>query len=165
MRKMTTVRGIRMFWLLAVATVLSSRAPAVRSAEPDAGWQTKQPTSDNPVDPEATGIHIAPAATTTSILEQLVPPRSDTPADWVAPIEPLHWCGEPRILCPTVPLPPCHPVLPPHPYDLVGVPGFRSSGPIYRGPCEPRAGSRDDCSFPAIRRLHDAFVDHFYRPK
>ena len=99
------------------------------------------------------------------ILAKMLKPRTDSWADWNAPLEPLHRCGEPRALPPCVPPPPCHPSLPPAPYDLVGVPGTPSCGPIYDGPCEPRTGTHDDCPHPHLHRLTDRFFDAFYRWK
>ena len=98
-------------------------------------------------------------------LSRLLPPRSDTAADWYAPLEPLHRCGEPRLLPTCVPPPPCHPALPPQPLDLVGLPGAPTCGPIYRGPCAPRTGTHDDCPHPRIQRLHDRLFDWFYTPR
>ena len=115
-------------------------------------------------DPNQTGFEVPADATAQSLLEELVPSRSDSARDWYAPLEPLYRCGEPRILCPLIPPPPCHPTQPPVAYDLVGVPGSPSSGPLYEGPCKPRAGSRDHCRWPTLRRAHDAFVDRFYSP-
>ena len=96
------------------------------------------------------------------VLATLLPGRSDTPSDWYAPVEPLHQPCEPRALPPCVPPPPCHPSLPPRPYDLVGVRGEPSDGPIYRGPCQPRTGTHDDCQHPRLWRLHDRLFDWFY---
>jgi len=117
-----------------------------------------------PADPNQTGFEVSPDATPQSLLIELVPDRSDSPADWFAPLQRLYQCGEPRILCPLVPPPPCHPTQPPAPDDFVGVPGSPSSGPLYEGPCKPRAGSRDHCRWPTLRRLQDGFVDRFYSP-
>jgi hypothetical protein len=100
-----------------------------------------------------------------ALLSKLLPGRSDSPYDWYAPVEPLHVGCEPYALPPCVPPPPCHPSEPPQPYDLVGIRGVPSGGPIYRGPCEPRTGTHDHCHFPWYHRLHDRFVDHFYRWK
>lgn len=99
------------------------------------------------------------------VLATLLPGRSDTPYDWHAPVEPLHQPCEPRALPPCVPPPPCHPSEPPHPYDLVGVAGCPSGGPIYRGPCEPRTGTPHHGMFAWYHRLHDRFFDHFYKGK
>jgi hypothetical protein len=111
------------------------------------------------VSPEATGRDAL------AVLSKLLPGRSDSPYDWYAPVEPLHVGCEPYALPPCVPPPPCHPSEPPHPYDLVGMQGVPSGGPIYRGPCEPRTGTHDHCHFAWYHRLHDRFVDHFYRWK
>ena len=99
------------------------------------------------------------------ILSSMLPPRSDSPADWVAPLQPLHECDEPRVLPPCVPPPPCHPALPPHPFDLVGVRGAPTCGPIYGGPCAPRTGSHDDGRLPRLHRVPDRFFDWFYRSR
>jgi hypothetical protein len=97
------------------------------------------------------------------IVAKLLAPRSDSWADWRAPLEPLHHCGEPRLLPPRcVPPPPCHPAEPPHPYDLVGASGEPTAGPIYRGPCCPRTGSHDDGPLPRVHRVHDRLFDWFY---
>lgn len=96
------------------------------------------------------------------VLAKMLKPRSDSWADWDAPLEPLHRCGEPRALPPCVPPPPCHPSMPPVPYDLVGVHGEPSNGPIYKGPCRPRTGTHDDCPHPRVHRLSDRFFDCFY---
>ena len=108
------------------------------------------------VSPEKTG------ADADAMLRKMLPPRSDSWADWSSGIEPLHFCGEPRWLPPCVPPPPCHPSLPPQPYDLVGVRGTPTDGPIYRGPCQPRTGTHDDCPHPHLHRLHDRLFDVFY---
>lgn len=108
------------------------------------------------VKPEATGVDAS------KVIDRLLPTRSDSPYDWYAPVEPLHQPCEPRALPPCVPPPPCHPSEPPQPYDLVGVSGCPSGGPIYRGPCEPRTGMPHDGPFAWYHRLHDRFVDHFY---
>lgn len=97
------------------------------------------------------------------IVAKLLSPRTDSWADWRAPLEPLHRCGEPRLLPPRcVPPPPCHPAEPPHPYDLVGAVGEPTAGPIYRGPCCPRTGSHDDGPLPRVHRVHDRLFDWFY---
>jgi hypothetical protein len=111
------------------------------------------------IKPETTGIDAL------KVLDRLLPGRSDTPYDWYAPVESLHQSCEPRALPPCVPPPPCHPSEPPNPYDLVGVAGVPSCGPIYRGPCEPRTGTPHDGMFAWYHRLHDRFFDHFYKWK
>jgi hypothetical protein len=106
--------------------------------------------------PETTGTDAV------KVLDRLLPGRSDTPHDWHAPVEPLHRPCEPRALPPCVPPPPCHPSAPPNPYDLVGVAGCPSCGPIYGGPCAPRTGTPHQGMFAWYHRLHDRFFDHFY---
>lgn len=118
------------------------------------------PLKDTPrMSPEKTG---QPAE---KVLAKMLPPRSDSWADWSAPLEPLHRCGEPRALPPCVPPPPCHPSMPPAPLDLVGVQGVPSCGPIYDGPCQPRSGTHDNAPHPPLHRLADRFFDAFYRWK
>jgi hypothetical protein len=132
--------------------------PAERIA-PDGTGSAQLPdplTGTEQIDPEKTGVDAE------KVLARMLPSRSDSPADWHAGIEPLHFCGEPRLLAPCVPPPPCHPSQPPRPYDLIGVAGKPTCGPIYRGPCEPRTGSHDDSHLPRVHRLHDRFFDWFY---
>lgn len=119
-------------------------------------------------DPLAGTPRIDPATTgpdAEAILASMLPPRSDSPADWYAPLEPLHYCGEPRRLPPCVPPPPCHPALPPMPFDLVGVHGASTCGPRYGGPCAPRTGSHDDGRLPRLHRVPDRLFDWFYRSR
>ena len=121
-----------------------------------------------PPDPLAGSPWIDPATTgpdAENRVESLLPPRSDSPADWLAPPEPLHRCGEPRLLPPCVPPPPCHPAFPPRPLDLVGVHGMPTCGPRYAGPCAPRTGSHDDGPLPRLHRVPDRFFDWFYRSR
>ena len=108
------------------------------------------------ISPEQTGQEAS------RVMAKMLKPRSDSWADWYAPLEPLHRCGEPMALSPCVPPPPCHPSMPPAPYDLVGVQGVPSGGPIYEGPCRPRTGTHDDCPHPRIHRAYDRFFDAFY---
>ena len=98
-------------------------------------------------------------------LAKMLPPRTDSPRDWHAGIEPLHYCGEPRVLSSCIPPPPCHPSSPPRPFDLIGVSGAPTCGPIYRGPCCPRTGTNDGGSLLRTHRLHDRAFDWFYRAK
>lgn len=138
-----------------LAAVLAEPAEAVVST-PAAG----DPLAGTPwIDPARTG----PDAE--RILDTMLPGRNDSPADWVAPLEPLHVCGEPRVLPPCVPPPPCHPALPPQPFDLVGAPGDPTCGPIYGGPCAPRTGRRDDGTLPRLHRMPDRLFDWFYRSR
>jgi hypothetical protein len=99
------------------------------------------------------------------ILARALPLRSDRAGDWLAGSEPLHQCGEPRWIEPCIPLPPCHPSHPPHPYDLVGVAGDPTCGPIYRGPCCPRTGTHDDGPLPRLHWVNDRLFDAFYQTK
>jgi len=126
-------------------------SPADRLPDPLAGTPR--------IDPDATGIDAERAIAT------MLPPRTDTPGDWLAPLDPLHECGEPRALPPCVPPPPCHPADPPAPYDLVGVRGVASRGPIYRGPCAPRAATKHEGPWGWLHALHDRCVDAFYTPR
>ena len=107
----------------------------------------------------------APQPDPGDVLAKLLPPRTDSASDWYTPLEPLHRCGEPRLLPTCVPPPPCHPALPPRPYDLVGMPGAPTCGPIYRGPCAPRTGTHDNGPHPRIHRIHDRAFDWFYAPR
>jgi hypothetical protein len=127
------------------------RAVAVTSPDPLAGTEK--------IDPAVT------SSVADDTVARLLPPRSDTAADWNAGLEPLHFCGEPRLLPTCVPPPPCHPALPPQPFDLVGMQGKPTAGPIYRGPCCPRTGSRDCGPCPRAHRLHDRAFDWFYSPR
>lgn len=145
-------------WLSVMA--LWAALPAATLAEPLPADRLPDPLRGTPqIDPAVTG----PDAD--AILSRLVPPRSDTPADWFAPVEPLHACGEPRALPPCVPPPPCHPAFPPRPYDLIGADGVPSCGPIYRGPCAPRTGSHAGQHLGWLHGIHDRFFDRFYAPR
>lgn len=157
---MLTLRDCLVFGGLLLATI--SSAVAAQSDRSPADVETVE--RGEPADPNQTGFEVPPDATAKSLLDELVPGRTDSPTDWYAPLERLYFCGEPRILCPLVPPPPCHPAQPPAPYDFVGVAGSPTGGPLYEGPCKPRAGSRDHCRWPTLRRLHDGFVDRFYSP-
>ncbi len=139
-----------------VATALADPVP-----ETDANQaSTPDPLAGTPrIDPAIEG----PDAE--RILDSLLPPRSDSPADWSAPLEPLHYCGEPRVLPRCVPPPPCHPARPPDPFNLVGVRGTPTCGPIYGGPCAPRTGSHDDGRLPRLHRVPDRLFDWFYRSR
>ena len=106
-----------------------------------------------------------PAPDATAAVTDLLPPRTDSLTDGYAPLEPLHRCGEPRLLPTCVPPAPCHPSEPPCPLDLVGVRGEPTRGPIYRGPCCPRTGTHDAGPLPRIHRAHDRMVDWFYAPR
>lgn len=108
---------------------------------------------------------VTAATTVDEILAWTLPPRSDRPQDWLAGAEPLHRCGEPRWIEPCIPPPPCHPSHPPAPWDLLGVAGDPTCGPIYAGPCCPRTGSHDGGPHPTLHRLHDRLFDAFYRSK
>lgn len=127
-------------------------SPAASRLTPDALANTL------PISPEVTGPYAK------GQLGKMLPPRTDSPFDWRAGLEPLHDCGEPRWLPPCIPPPPCHPATPPQPFDLIGVDGFPTRGPRYRGPCCPRTGTHDEGPFPCMHRLHDRAFDLFYRP-
>jgi hypothetical protein len=145
-------------WLQAVALVATLPIAARAETTPQNGLP----------DPLRGTPQIAPSVTgpdAEAIMSRLLPPRSDTPADWYAPVEPLHACGEPRALPPCVPPPPCHPSQAPRPYDLIGVAGAPSCGPIYRGPCAPRTGSHPDHHPGWLHGLHDRLFDRFYAPR
>ncbi len=108
---------------------------------------------------------VGPKTTLEEVLARALPVRSDRPGDWFAGIEPLHRCSEPRWIDPCIPSPPCHPSQPPHPYDLIGVVGEPTDGPIYRGPCCPRTGTHDGENWAGLHRLYDRLFDGFYRTK
>ena len=114
--------------------------------------------------PNQTDFEVSPDATAESLLNELVPRRSDTLSDWNPQSGRLYQCGEPRILCPNIPPPPGHPTQPLFHFDLIGDTGIPTGGPLYNGPCCPRAGSRDEYRWPVARRIHDTFVDYFYSP-
>ena len=119
-------------------------------------------------DPLVGSLAISPNAMSRHILRDvgtMLPSRSDSPADWYAGVEPLHDCGEPRLLPPCVPPPPCHPSMPPQPFDLIDVPEMPTSGQRYRGPCCPRTGTHYDSPLPRIHRMHDRAFDWFYLTK
>lgn len=147
-----------LIWLLVMASWATG--PLASAAEPAPADRLPDPLRGTPqIDPALTG----PDAD--AILARLLPTRSDTPADWLAPVEPLHFCGEPRALSPCVPPPPCHPSFPPSPRDLIGVDGVPSCGPIYRGPCAPRTGSHAGQHLGRLHGLHDRLFDRFYAPR
>lgn len=102
---------------------------------------------------------------TEAILARLLPSRSDSDSDWGAGSPCLYAPGDPRWLTPCVPPPPCDPSLPPHPFDLVGIRGAPTGGPIYGGPCAQRTGSHDCGPAPRLHRVHDWMFDRFYRSK
>jgi hypothetical protein len=95
----------------------------------------------------------------------IIPSPGTRTSLWRASVECLYAPGEPRALSPCIPPPPCHPSHPPMPYDLIGVAGMPSGGPIYRGPCEPRTGTHDHLHFWRLHRLRDRFFDWFYTAK
>ncbi len=144
----------------ALAIVASARAEDF----PVASW----PPPAKAPDPLAGTLAIDPAVTgrdAEAVMAKMLPARTDQPSDWQAGLEPLHYCGEPRLLPPCVPPPPCHPAAPPQPYDLIGVPGMPTRGPRYRGPCCPKTGTHDDGPLPHVHRLHNRVFDWFYRTK
>ncbi|MFM7207309.1 MAG: hypothetical protein ACKO4T_11660 [Planctomycetaceae bacterium] len=164
----------RMRRLVAAATIAVALAVALanlHAAAADLGAKIGR--GDGPARPAAAAPTAAPKPDAkpdatpdpSDVLARLLPPRSDTFADWYAPLEPLYHCGEPRLLPTCVPPPPCHPALPPRPLDLVGMPGAPTCGPIYRGPCAPRTGSHDAGPHPRAHRVHDRLVDWFYTPR
>jgi hypothetical protein len=138
-------------------------------ATPGTGARRRFPANPPPVtyppDPLAGSPKVDPAETARNadlMLARMLPPRSDSLADWFAPLECLHGPCEPYALPPCVPPPPCHPSEPPQPYDLVGVRGVPTGGPIYGGPCCPRTGSHDHCRHPHAHRACDRLFDWFY---
>lgn len=130
---------------------IEARSPAAAVSDPLAGTPR--------IDPATTGVDAE------RILATMLPPRDDSFRDWQAPLEPLHACGEPRALPPCVPPPPCHPAEPPAPFDLVGIDGQPSCGPIYRGPCRPRSATVHEGPLRWLHALHDRFFDAFYRSR
>lgn len=148
--------------------MLVAQASATTAVEPSSTPAAARSAADTIPDPLKGTQQIDPATTgvdAEKVLQRMLPPRSDAPADWNAGIEPLHDCGEPRLLTPCVPPPPCHPSQPPRPYDLVGVRGMPTCGPRYRGPCDPRTGSHDNAHLPRVHRWHDRLFDWFYTAK
>lgn len=155
-----------------VATVICIASVGIATADDPARSEQSSravaSTTPQTSDPLAGTVPMSPAVTGADVEQRLattLPPRTDSPADWDAGVEPLHYCGEPRVLPPCVPPPPCHPTQPPHPLDLVGVRGAATCGPTYRGPCSPRTGTHDNGPLPRVHRLHDRAFDWFYRPK
>ena len=145
-----------------LTTAILLAPAAARCQEPDYRVEPvpPDPLAGSPItDPAATGQNVE------TIFASLLPPRTDSPLDWEAGPEPLHWCNEPRALAPCVPPPPCHPTEPPAAYDLVGEAGVPSCGPIYRGPCQPRAGSRPSGPLAWLHAIPDRLFDLFYTPK
>ena len=143
-------------------------ATALLRADEAGGRATPEAVPPPAADPLAGTPRIDPSTTgadAEQTLATMLPPRSDAARDWVAPLEPLHHCGEPRALPPCVPPPPCHPAAPSAPYDLVGVGGVPSCGPIYRGPCAPRSATAHEGPFRWLHALHDRFFDLFYRSR
>lgn len=134
-------------------TKTSASGTAVRSADPALAAE------------KAAIDRVSAKTTIDEILTGILPRRSDRSGDWWAGAEPLHRCGEPRWIEPCIPLPPCHPSHPPHPYDLVGVAGEPTCGPIYRGPCCPRTGTHDAGPLPRSHRAYDRLFDAFYQTK
>jgi len=148
--------GRHLFVAVALAAAVTQSSPAAEDAAASVG-KLPDPLKGTPkMSPERTGQEAS------KVMAKMLKPRSDSWADWHAPLEPLHRCGEPMALPPCVPPPPCHPSMPPAPYDLVGVKGVPSGGPIYEGPCRPRTGTHDDCPHPRVHRVYDRFFDAFY---
>lgn len=154
--------------LVGVVTCLSAVGADPRDEAPHDTASAAAPAAVVVPDPLAGTPRIDPATTGIDAernLATMLPPRNDSPRDWHAPLEPLHDCGEPRALPPCLPPPPCHPAAPPVPYDLVGVSGVPSCGPIYRGPCAPRSAATHDGPFRWLHALHDRLFDLFYRSR
>jgi hypothetical protein len=165
--------------VVAAAAILVARGAAASDADPRPAAKAAAESAAAALKESTAGASTESAAAATAkmdpalkpqpdpgdVLARLLPPRSDSGYDWYAPLEPLHRCGEPRVLPTCVPPPPCHPALPPHPLDLVGMPGAPTCGPIYRGPCAPRTGSHDNGPHPRIHRVHDRLFDWFYAPR
>ena len=148
--------GRHLFVAVALAAAVTQSTSAADEAKDSVG-KLPDPLKGTPkMSPEKTGQEAS------KVMAKMLKPRSDSWTDWYAPLEPLHRCGEPMALPPCVPPPPCHPSMPPAPYDLVGVQGVPSGGPIYEGPCRPRTGTHDDCPHPRVQRLYDRFFDAFY---
>lgn len=141
-------------------------APSRARPQARAAMKSARTSAGSSLAAEKAAVDKVTAATTIDeILAWTLPPRSDRPGDWLAGAEPLHRCGEPRWIEPCIPPPPCHPSFPPAPWDLLGVIGDQTCGPIYSGPCCPRTGSHDGGPHPAVHRLHDRFFDAFYRSR
>ena len=151
---------------------ISEKSPAVKGSgkrpvrrrldprEPSPADRIPDPLKGSPqISPDATGVDAETLRAT------MLPERSDSPSDWYAPLECIHSPREPCALSSCVPPPPCHPSLPPCPYDLIGVRGKPSGGPIYGGPCNGRASTGNDCHVSYCHRVWDRFVDFFYTPK
>lgn len=169
MRVTTTCSTVRIAFATLVAGTLWTSAAAAPDAVPRQPL-ARDTSASAPLttDPRAATVPLgqsAPSRDTKARIASMLPPRTDSPADWQAGIEPLHYCGEPRLLPPCVPPPPCHPGSPPQPLDLIGNPGAPTCGPIYRGPCNPRTGTHDAGPLPRMHRLHDRAFDWFYRTK
>lgn len=140
--------------------------PETKSADPAERRAVTAGSGDRSLAAEKAAIDSVTTKTSINeILARTLPLRSDRPGDWLAGAEPLHACGEPRWIEPCIPLPPCHPSHPPHPYDLVGVAGDPTCGPIYRGPCCPRTGTHEDGPLPRLHWVNDRLFDAFYRAK
>ena len=140
--------------------------PATKSADPAERRAVTSGSGDRSLAAEKAAIDSVTTKTSINeILARTLPLRSDRPGDWLAGAEPLDACGEPRWIEPCIPLPPCHPSHPPLPYDLVGVAGDPTCGPIYRGPCCPRTGTHEDGPLPRLHWVNDRLFDAFYRAK
>ena len=109
--------GRHLFVAVALAAAITQSTPAADEAKASV-VKLPDPLKGTPkISPEKTGQEAS------KVMAKMLKPRSDSWADWDAPLEPLHRCGEPMALPPCVPPPPCHPSMPPAPYDLVGVQG------------------------------------------
>ena len=116
------------------------------------------------INPNQTDFEVASNPTLKSRLNHLVPQRSDSPSDWQNHSDARYRYGEPRILCPTVPPPPCHPTQSTLQFDRVGITEIPTHGPLCNGPCCRRSESRDGCPWPIARYIQDAFTNYFYSP-
>ena len=149
--------------LLAIAGAWGANATADTGASPASGTAAAKTAAASL--PRLSPDSVTVERQTVALLDRLLPPRSDADDDWSAGSACLHGPGEPRWITPCIPGPPCDPSRPPHPFDLVGVRGAPTAGPVYRGPCAGRLGSHDCGPAPRLHRVPDALFDRFYRPR